>query len=118
MIGYAAIALPLLVAFPVFAAECPAGSITSAAGSGAAATRPFHSGTPWELQWSFDGSPGLFQATIMAKDGSLVGLAANQQGGEPGSAYEPTPGDYYISVNAVFMSSKGRWRVCVVPVPG
>jgi hypothetical protein len=85
-------------------------------GSGGATSRPFYADVPFEVQWSLTDEPLTFMVWLNTKAGQFKVLMANQMSSNPGSAYYPKPGDYYLTVNTAFRN-KGHWRVCVVPAP-
>jgi hypothetical protein len=79
-------------------------------GSGIKNTRPFTVSDPWEVSWDANGS--VFQIYLYDAGGSMEGVLANQQGPGEGSSYQPTPGRYYLKVNAV-----GNWSVEITEEP-
>ena len=97
-------------------AACPANALGTAMGSGGATSRPFYADVPFEVQWSLTDEPLTFMVWLNTKAGQFKVLMANQMSSNPGSAYYPKPGDYYLTVNTAFRN-KGHWRVCVVPAP-
>lgn len=80
-------------------------------GSGIKNTRPFTVDGPWEVRWDADGS--VFQIFLHDTNGTMQGVLANQQGPGRGSSFQPTPGRYYLQVNAV-----GKWEIEVVEGAG
>ncbi len=84
-------------------------AIIQMSGSGIKNTRPFEVNGHWEIQWDAKGS--FFAIGIYSADGSLVGVAANQQGPGKGSSYQPKGGRYYLGINGI-----GDWRVHVIEV--
>lgn len=83
------------------------GAIMQLSGSGIKNTRPFDVNGPWEIWWNAKGS--FFAIAIYSVDGSLVGVAANQQGPGKGSSYQPKSGRYYLGINGI-----GDWQVHVI----
>jgi len=80
------------------------GVVERYSGSGTKNTRPFTVSNSWEVSWNASGS--VFQIYLYSAGGSMEGVLANQQGPGEGSSYQPTPGKYYLKVNAV-----GDWSV-------
>lgn len=72
-------------------------------------TRPFTLEGPWELQWSAEGRS--FTIYLFDKEGSLLGVPANQIEPGGGTSYQPRGGQYYLSITA-----NGSWVVRVVKV--
>ncbi len=81
-------------------------------GKGNQTTRPFRLDGAWELQWDSD-TDGNFQVFLYSDDGEMENIIANQLGVGSGSAYNPKPGRYYLSVNA---TGSGTWRMQIVSV--
>jgi FtsZ-binding cell division protein ZapB len=83
--------------------------IVEFSGSGGKSTRPFTVPSGWEIQWDSQGS--IFQIFLYKEDGSIVGVAANQQGAGKGTSYQPKAGKYYLKVNTL-----DKWKIRIINV--
>jgi hypothetical protein len=72
--------------------------------------RPFTVQDKWEIAW--DSKRPMLMIAVFNADGSMVGIAATQQGDGKGSSYQPKGGDYYLQVTGT-----GEWTVTVVQLP-
>ena len=79
-------------------------------GSGQSTTRPFRVDARWEIRWQASGD--IFQIYVFEENGTINGVAANQQGAGSGQAFQPKGGSYYLQMNAI-----GAWTVTVVQLP-
>jgi hypothetical protein len=104
---FLAIVVLLLVAPHAYAQEV----VESFSGSGIKNTKPFTVSDSWEVSWDANGS--IFQIYLYDAGGSMEGVLANQQGPGEGSSYQPTPGRYYLKINAI-----GSWSVEITEESG
>jgi hypothetical protein len=79
-------------------------------GRGRKKTRPFAMPGGWEFRWKAKGL--VFMARLDSKDGDMVDVLANQDGGGDGASYVAQGGEFTLDINAM-----GSWTVELVALP-